>query len=72
MSFDNSICQFQMLVSCSEGLTTYCSRKTLVDVSGPQKGEEDMDTAAFDYSTDIDGVLRYSFISCLTIFIRSG
>lgn len=59
MLFENRIFQFRVLPTRSEGMFPLLQQKTLVDVGHSTKGEEGVDTAAFDRSANTNGVLRY-------------
>lgn len=57
MLFNNSICQFQVLAACSEGLSLLSLQSTLADVS--LKRKEGVDTAAFRRPANMNDALRF-------------
>lgn len=59
MVFDSSMCQIQKLGILSEGMWPLLHLKTLTDVSGPLKGEQGVDTTAFEHSVHVDDALHY-------------
>lgn len=59
MLFDNRICQFLVLATCSEVLSPLLQMETLVYVVGPLRGEEAVSTDAFDCLVSRDDALRY-------------
>lgn len=54
MLLDNSICQFYVIATRSESLSSSSQIKTLADVVGPLIGESSVNAAAFDPLANTD------------------
>lgn len=69
MIFDNSTCQFQMLVTRS-GILPYLSQQMAVENGGrPSKCEERVDIASLQHFTSTDHLLRYMTYLIFDVFL---